>query len=165
MNKDILISGEKIEELQSLASQNLFMHAQQINDWAGDLRIFVKGERVWVTDVNGNKYLDSTGGLWFKGAGYGRSEIGQAIYDQICEIETPPAMAACIPQIELAAKIADIYPDKSARSFFTSGGSESVETAVKMAKKYQMNKFNELFMSVQKHKRFYMYHHMSICTP
>ena len=139
MNKDILISGEKIEELQSLASQNLFMHAQQINDWAGDLRIFVKGEGVWVTDVNGNKYLDSTGGLWFKGAGYGRSEIGQAIYEQICEIETPPAMAACIPQIELAAKIADIYPDKSARSFFTSGGSESVETAVKMAKKYQMN--------------------------
>ena len=61
MNKDILISGEKIEELQSLASQNLFMHAQQINDWAGDLRIFVKGEGVWVTDVNGNKYLDSTG--------------------------------------------------------------------------------------------------------
>ena len=62
MNKDILISGEKIEELQSLASQNLFMHAQQINDWAGDLRIFVKGEGVWVTDVNGNKFLDSTGG-------------------------------------------------------------------------------------------------------
>ena len=60
MNKDILISGEKIEELQSLASQNLFMHAQQINDWAGDLRIFVKGEGVWVTDVNGNKFLDST---------------------------------------------------------------------------------------------------------
>ena len=37
------ISGEKIEELQNLASQNLFMHAQQINDWAGNLKIFVKG--------------------------------------------------------------------------------------------------------------------------
>ena len=116
---NLSINGEKIEELQSLASQNLFMHAQQINDWAGDLRIFVKGEGVWVTDINDNKYLDSTGGLWFfKGAGYGREEIGKAIYEQICEIETPPAMAACIPQIELAAKIAEIYPDKSARSFF-----------------------------------------------
>ena len=41
---NLSINGEKIEELQSLASQNLFMHAQQINDWAGDLRIFVKGE-------------------------------------------------------------------------------------------------------------------------
>ena len=39
---NLSINGEKIEELQSLASQNLFMHAQQINDWAGDLRIFVK---------------------------------------------------------------------------------------------------------------------------
>jgi len=72
---NLSINGEKIEELQSLASQNLFMHAQQINDWAGDLRIFVKGEGVWVTDINDNKYLDSTGGLWFKGAGYGREEI------------------------------------------------------------------------------------------
>ena len=46
-------------------------------------------------------------------------------------------MAYCIPQIELVMKIADIYPDKSARSL--PGGSESVETAVKMAKKYQIN--------------------------
>ena len=133
------ISGEKIEELQNLASQNLFMHAQQINDWAGNLKIFVKGEGVWVTDVNGHKYLDSMGGLWFKSAGYGREEIAKAIYEQACAIETPPANGACIPQIELAGKIAKLYPDKNARSFFTSGGSESVETAVKMAKKYQMN--------------------------
>ena len=140
MIKDQLnISGEKIEELQNIASENLFMHAQQINDWAGDLKIFVKGEGVWVTDINGNKFLDSMGGLWFKGAGYGRSEIAQAMYEQACELETPPANAASINQIELAAKISQLYPDKSARSFFTSGGSESVETAVKMAKKYQIN--------------------------
>jgi|TARA_B110000263_G_scaffold249644_1_gene267885 adenosylmethionine-8-amino-7-oxononanoate aminotransferase len=139
MNDQLNISGEKIEELQNLASQNLFMHAQQINDWAGNLKIFVKGEGVWVTDINGNKYLDSLGGLWFKSVGYGRKEIAEAIYKQACEIETPPSNAACIPQIELAGKIAELYPDKSARSFFTSGGSESVETAVKMAKKYQIN--------------------------
>ena len=103
------------------------------------------------TIINDNKFLDSTGGLWFKGAGYGRAEIGQAIYEQICEIETPPAMAACIPQIELAGKIAEIYPDKSARSFFTSGGSESVETAVKMAKKYQELKIFMILITIFYH--------------
>ena len=139
MNNKIAISGEKIEELQNIASQNLFMHAQQINDWAGDLKIFVKGEGVWVTDVHGNKFLDSMGGLWFKGAGYGRTEIAEAMFKQACELETPPANAASITQIELAAKLAELHSDKSARSFFTSGGSESVETAVKMAKKYQIN--------------------------
>jgi len=83
MNNKISISGEKIEELQNIASQNLFMHAQQINDWAGDLKIFVKGEGVWVTDVHGNKFLDSMGGLWFKGAGYGRTEIAEAIFNTL----------------------------------------------------------------------------------
>ena len=64
------------------------------------------------------------------------------MFKQACELETPPANAASITQIELAAKIAELHSDKSARSFFTSGGSESVETAVKMAKKYQIKSNN-----------------------
>ncbi len=76
-------------------------------------------------------------GLWYKAAGYGRREIADAVYEQMQWISSPPANSAAIPQVELAGKIAELYPDSGARSFFTSGGSESVETAVKMAKKYQ----------------------------
>ena len=64
MNKDILISGEKIEELQSLASQNLFMHAQQINDWAGDLRIFVKGMDLQVMSLPWEPNYSLDDDLW-----------------------------------------------------------------------------------------------------
>jgi adenosylmethionine-8-amino-7-oxononanoate aminotransferase len=131
------ISGERIEELQSIAGDHLFMHAQQIEDWRGSLKIFVKGEGAWVEDIEGNRVLDAMGGLWYKAAGYGRTEIADAMYEQLTGIETPPANSATPSQIELAGRIAALYHDKDARTFFLSGGSEAVETAVKMAKKYQ----------------------------
>ncbi len=131
------ISGERIEELQSIAGDHLFMHAQQIEDWRGNLKIYVKGEGAWVEDIEGNRMLDAMGGLWYKAAGYGRTEIADAMYEQLSGIETPPAGSATPSQIELAGRIASLYHDKDARTFFLSGGSEAVETAVKMAKKYQ----------------------------
>ena len=129
--------GERIEELQSIAGDHLFMHAQQIEDWRGNLKIYVKGRGAWVEDIEGNRVLDSMGGLWYKAAGYGRTEIADAMYEQLTGIETPPANSATPSQIKLAGRIASLYHDKDARTFFLSGGSEAVETAVKMAKKYQ----------------------------
>ena len=101
-----MYSGQEIEKLQLLAGDHLFMHASQVNDWRGDLDIFVKGEGVWVNDIEGNRLLDSMAGLWYKAAGYGRRSIADAIYKQILDIDSPPAMSACIPQIELSAKVA-----------------------------------------------------------
>ena len=51
------ISGERIEELQQIAGDHMFMHAVQTNDWRGNLKMFVKGEGVWVDDINGNRLL------------------------------------------------------------------------------------------------------------
>ena len=151
-----MYSGQEIEKLQLLAGDHLFIHASQVNDWRGDLDIFVKGEGVWVNDIEGNRLLDSMAGLWYKAAGYGRRSIADAIYKQILDIDSPPAMSACIPQIELSAKVASLYHDDKARIFFVSGGSEAVETAVKMAKKYrQINGFPGAYKILS---RRYSYH-------
>jgi adenosylmethionine-8-amino-7-oxononanoate aminotransferase len=131
------VSGERIEELQQIAGEHLFMHAAQTDDWRGSLKIFEKGEGVWVEDIEGNRLLDAMGGLWYKAAGYGRREIADAMYQQLMGIESPPAGSATVSQIELSGKVAKLYPDHGARAFFVSGGSEAVETAVKMAKKHQ----------------------------
>ncbi|MDP6667304.1 MAG: aspartate aminotransferase family protein [Dehalococcoidia bacterium] len=130
------MNGERIEELQQIAGDHMFMHAVQTNDWRGKLKIYVKGDGVWVEDVHGNRHLDAMAGLWYKSAGYGRTEIADAVYAQMTAIDSPPAGSSTVPQIELAGKVAELYPDHGARSFFVSGGSEAVETAVKMAKKY-----------------------------
>ncbi len=132
-----IYSGDTIESLQDIAGQHLFIHGAQVKDWRGKLNIFVKGKGVWVEDIQGNRLLDIMAGLWYKAVGYGRTEIADAVYKQMLQIETPPANSALIPQIELSQRIASMYQDKNARIFFTSGGSESVETAVKMAKKWQ----------------------------
>ena len=130
------LNGERIEELQQIAGDHMFMHAVQTNDWRGNLKIYVKGEGVWVEDINGKRYLDAMGGLWYKAAGYGRTEIADAVYAQMTAIDSPPAGGSTLPQIELAGKVAELYPDHGARSFFVSGGTEAVETGVKMAKKF-----------------------------
>jgi adenosylmethionine-8-amino-7-oxononanoate aminotransferase len=133
-------TGEQIEDLQQIAADHLFMHGSQTNDWKGDLKIFVKGENCWVTDIWGNRLLDAMAGLWYKAAGYGRKEIADAAYAQMLAIESPPAPGACVPTVQLAGKIAELYSDHNCRTFFVSGGSEAVETAVKMAKKHQQLK-------------------------
>ena len=132
-------TGERIEELRQIAGEHLFMHAMQTKDWRETgLRIFVKGEGCWVTDIEGNRYLDMASGLWYKSVGYGRHEIAEAVREQMLQITSPPAGATAVPTIELSGKIAELYHDRHARVFFVSGGSEAVETAVKMAKKYQI---------------------------
>ena len=132
------MAGERIEELRQIAGEHLFMHAQQTTTWRdAGLKIFTKGEGVWVTDIEGNRLLDMMGGLWYKAAGYGRKEIADAMYEQLMQIESPPAPGACVSTVELAGKVSSLYHDRNARIFFVSGGSEAVETAVKMAKKYQ----------------------------
>lgn len=131
-------TGERIEELRQTAGEHLFMHAMQTTTWRdAGLKIFVKGEGCWVTDIDGNRLLDGMAGLWYKAAGYGRREIADAVYEQMTAIESPPAPGAVVSTVELSGKVASLYPDNDARIFFVSGGSEAVETAVKMAKKYQ----------------------------
>jgi adenosylmethionine-8-amino-7-oxononanoate aminotransferase len=150
------LSDERIEELQQVAGDHMFMHAQQVNDWRGNLKVYVKGQGVWVETADGRRYLDAMGGLWYKAAGYGRTEITEAVHAQMSAIESPPAGGVAIPQIELSGKVAELYPDHGARSFFVSGGSEAVETAVKMAKKYsQLNGKSGAFKVIS---RRYSYH-------
>ena len=136
--KDTSFTGEDIENLNSIASDHLFMHAMQTNDWKKNgLQMYKSGKGCWVTDLEDNKFLDMMGGLWYKSSGYGQQEIADAVYKQISELSSPPAYSTTPSTVELSGEIASLYQDKKCRTFFTSGGSESVETAVKMAKKYQ----------------------------
>lgn len=83
------LSGERIEELQQIAGDHMFMHAAQINDWRGNLKVYVKGQGVWVETADGQRHLDAMAGLWYKSAGYGRTEIADAVYAQMTAIDSP----------------------------------------------------------------------------
>ena len=75
-------------------------------------------------------------GLWLKNVGYGRKEIADAAYEQMLNLTYMPLGTTTEPTIKLAEKISQIAPGDMTRSFFTSGGSEAVETAIKLSRAY-----------------------------
>lgn len=102
------------------------------------MTIITKGEGVHVFDQNGKRYLDLVSGATRPvHVGYGRREIAQAVYDQICELSYyTPLQFATLPAIQLAEALVDIAPGKINQFTFVCDGSEAVETAIKLAKHY-----------------------------
>ena len=104
---------------------------------SGEL-ILERGEGVYVWDESGRRYLDATGALWYCNVGYGRPEIADAAAAQLRRL---PAYShygdlSSRPTTDLAERIAQIAPMDDAVVFFTSGGGEAVETAVKLVRRY-----------------------------
>ncbi len=98
----------------------------------------VRGEGCYVFDADGVRYLDATAGLWYANVGHGREELANiaarqmaalASYNIFSDYSNPPAEA-------LAEKLAGIAPMAGCRVFLTSGGSDSVDTAAKLARRY-----------------------------
>ena len=75
-------------------------------------------------------------GLWLKNVGYGQKEIADAAYEQMLKITYMPMGTTTEPTVMLSDKIASMMPGDLSRCFFTSGGSESVETALKLSRAY-----------------------------
>ncbi len=100
--------------------------------------VLVRGEDVFVWDAAGNRYLDGFAGLWNVNVGHGRAELAEAAAAQMRELAFSPAFfgMATPPAIELAAKLAALFPDPINTFQFTSGGAESNETALKIARYY-----------------------------
>jgi len=97
-----------------------------------------RGEGVFVWDSAGNRYLDSTASLWYCNVGYGRHEIAEAVAKQLQRLHAYSNFGdfATRPTLELADRLADIAPVPDSKVFFTSGGSDSVDTAVKLVRHY-----------------------------
>ncbi len=131
-------SSSDVKSLQESALEHLWVYLREPSDMAekGDPAIFVSGEGVHVTDALGNTSIDGMSGLWLKNVGYGRKEIADAAYEQMLGLTYMPLGSTTEPTIKLAEKISQIAPGDMTRSFFTSGGSESVETALKLTRAY-----------------------------
>jgi adenosylmethionine-8-amino-7-oxononanoate aminotransferase len=104
---------------------------------SGEL-ILERGEGVHVWDESGRRYLDATGALWYCNVGYGRDEIVDAAMAQMRRL---PAYShygdvSTRSTTDLAERIAAVAPMDDAVVFFASGGGESIETAVKLVRRY-----------------------------
>ena len=101
-------------------------------------RMLVGAQDMHYTTSDGRKVLDGTAGLWCCNAGHGRPKIVEAIQKQAAELDYAPAFQMGHPKaFELAARLAAKLPKPLDHVFFTNSGSESVDTALKIALAYQ----------------------------
>jgi beta-alanine--pyruvate transaminase len=106
-----------------------------------DPRLIVAADGKYYTDALGRKIFDGLSGLWTCGAGHGRPEIAEAIAKQARELDYSPAFQFGHPKsFELAHRITELMPEGLNRVFYTGSGSESVETALKIARGYWRKK-------------------------
>ncbi|TCM76966.1 aspartate aminotransferase family protein [Rhodovulum steppense] len=100
-------------------------------------RMFVGAEGMYYKTSDGREVLDGTAGLWCCNAGHCRPKITEAIQKQAAELDYAPAFQMGHPKaFELASALRDMAPEGMEHVFFTNSGSESVETALKIAIAY-----------------------------
>jgi beta-alanine--pyruvate transaminase len=100
-------------------------------------RLFNGAKDMHYTTVDGRKVLDATAGLWCVNAGHGRTEITEAVRDQLARLDYAPAFQMGHPAaFEFAARLTNLLGADFDHVFFTNSGSESVDTALKIAIAY-----------------------------
>ena len=101
-------------------------------------RVIVRGEGVYVYTQDGEKLLDAPASLWYCNIGHGRGEIADAVAKQIRTLEAYSNFQeyATAPTLELAERVAALAPVRNGKVYFTSGGSDAVDFAAKLSRRY-----------------------------
>ena len=127
---------EKRTELPNSLEEH-WMPFTSNHDFKENPRLMVKAEGVYYTDHYGKKLIDASSGLFCSPAGHGRTEIRDAVYKQLQDLDyVQPFQQGYAGSFELARKIAKHTPEDLNRVFFTMCGSSAVETAIKTAIAY-----------------------------
>ena len=130
------------ERVHGAIRDNVWLHFTQMAQYQDAERrplVLVRGDGSTVWDDQGNAYLDLLAGIYSVNAGYGRKRIVEAMTAQAEFLPfVNPFGYTSVPAAVLADRLGELAPlGGNARVFFTSGGSESVESALKLAKQYQ----------------------------
>lgn len=105
---------------------------------SGNELVLVRGEGAYLFDEGGRKLFDAPASLWYCNVGHGRAAIADAVAAQMRQLESYSNFEhlATRPTLELAERVADLAPIDDPKIFFTSGGSDAIETAAKLSRRY-----------------------------
>ena len=126
------------DRIQADARRHLWMHFSRLGGYEQvEIPIFTRGSGTRLYDVHGRSFLDGLASLFVVQVGHGRADIAEAGRRQAQELAYYPIWSAAHPSaIELATRLAALAPGDLNRVFFTTGGSEAVESAWKLARAY-----------------------------
>jgi adenosylmethionine-8-amino-7-oxononanoate aminotransferase len=127
------------DSLRESAKRHLWRHFSEMKAAEeAPLPIFVRGEGSYLEDIEGRRYLDGISNLFCVNLGYSHgAEIGEAAATQLGDLGYQANwLSTNVPAIELAEKLAELAPEGLEHVFFTTGGGESTEAALKLARQY-----------------------------
>ena len=131
------------ERIQALDTAHYLHPFTDFKDLSGrGARVMTRGEGIYVWDSEGNRILDGMSGLWCVNVGYGRKELADAAHHQMMTLPYYNSFfqTTNVPAVELAAKLARLAPDAGDRTFnhvfYSSSGSESNDSNVRMVRRY-----------------------------
>ncbi len=130
------------EELKSLQQKDKDHHLHPFTDHLQlsekGTRVITRGDGIYIWDSEGHQILDAMSGLWCVNLGYGRKELAQAAYEQMEELPYYNNFFQCThpPAIELSSVLGEVSPKSMDHVFFTSSGSEAIDTVVRMVRYY-----------------------------
>jgi adenosylmethionine-8-amino-7-oxononanoate aminotransferase len=125
--------------MTSTQSSRLWRAQAHVPTAFADSTIIVQGDGAYVTTSEGQRLLDATAGLWHANVGHGRRDLAQVAFDQMTTLETYHVFGRFTNNVAeaLAERVAGLSPIDDARVFWTSGGSDSVDLACKLALRRQ----------------------------
>jgi adenosylmethionine-8-amino-7-oxononanoate aminotransferase len=131
-------TAARIAAQQASAKRHMWLHFTRMSTFKdSDMPLIVRGSGQYVFDEHGKRYLDGLSGLFVSQIGHGRREVAEAAARQGSELAYFPLWSYGHPRaIELAERLAGMAPGDLNRVFFTTSGSEAVESAWKLAKQY-----------------------------
>ena len=117
--------------------KHIMLAFRQMKQFAADPLVIVGADGVWLEDLHGKRYLDGISSSFTVTVGHNNRRVIEAIKDQLDQIAfVPPLHATNTTAVQLAKKIADITPSDLSTVKLLSGGSETTETAIKLARQY-----------------------------
>ncbi len=132
-----ITDAKHLEQHTSLDMSNFWMPFTANKQFKAAPRMFKKAKGMYYTTVDDRQVIDAVAGLWCVNAGHGRQEIIDAVTQQMSEMDYAPTFQMGHPlAFEAATRLAQIMPESMDRIFFTNSGSESVDTALKIALAY-----------------------------
>ncbi len=129
--------GDKTPDADAIEADDL---KYVMRPWAhpkGEPVIIAKARGCVVTDVHGKDYLDLTAGYFVNNAGHCHPKIAEAATKQLSEVLQVSGKHGTIPMVRLAKKLVDLAPKSVEKVFFSTGGSEANEVALKLARQYK----------------------------
>lgn len=127
------------EQMQALDAQHHlhpFSDTHALNEKGA--RVITSAQGVWLTDSDGNRYLDAMAGLWCVNIGYGRDELADAAARQMRQLPYYNTFFGTThpPVVALSQKIAEVTPDEMTRTFFANSGSEANDSNIRFVRHY-----------------------------